>query len=248
MKAVRILWFAAIALTFSLRAVAQVGEHRNVFSVGVNGGYVLSNVGFDPSVPQKMHGGITGGLSLRYTSEKYFSTICSIAAEVNYASVGWKQNIQTGTDQPVINANGNAEEYERTINYVQIPVFAHLAWGRETSGWSFFFKAGPQIGIYLSETTKRNYTTPNLSTDGTGRANTIVAQEDMPVETKFDYGIAAGLGVERSFRKIGHFQLEARYYYGLGNIYGNSKRDFFGKSNLGNIVVKAAYLFDITKK
>jgi len=33
----------------------------------------------------------------------------------------------------------------------------------------------------------------------------------------------------------------------LGNIYGSSKKDYFGKSNYGNIVVKATYLFDIIK-
>ena len=236
-----------LVLTLSAKAYAQVGEHRNVFSLGVNSGYILSMVGFDPTVPQKMHGGFTGGISLRYTSEKYFSTLCSVAAEVNFASVGWKQDILTPTDQPVTNSNGNKESYQRTINYVQIPVFAHLAWGREALGWSFFFKAGPQIGFYLSESTQCNYTTPNLSTDGTGRANTIVTQEEMPVEQKFDYGIAIGAGTEWSHPKAGHFQIEARYYYGLGNIYGSSKSDFFGKSNLGNIVVKATYLFDITK-
>jgi len=125
---------------------------------------------------------------------------------------------------------------------------------REVELSNFVFRASPselnrpQIGLYLSESTQRNYTAPNLATDGTGRANTIVKQEDMPVETKFDYGIAAGLGTEWSHPRLGHFQLEARYYYGLGNIYGSSKSDFFGKSNFGNIVVKASYLFDIIKK
>ncbi|CUP61559.1 Uncharacterised protein [Segatella copri] len=46
---------------------------------------------------------------------------------------------------------------------------------------------------------------------------------------------------------MGHFLAEARYYYGLGNIYGASKRDFFGKSNYGQIVLKLSYLFDITR-
>ena len=55
------------------------------------------------------------------------------------------------------------------------------------------------------------------------------------------------LGMEYSNRQVGHFLLEARYYYGLGNIYGSSKKDFFGKSNYGNIVVKATYLFDIVR-
>ena len=77
--------------------------------------------------------------------------------------------------------------------------------------------------------------------------NTIVKQESMPVEKKFDYGIAAGLGAEWSMRRIGHIILEARYYYGLGNIYGNSKKDFFGKSNNSNIIIKLTYLYDIVK-
>ncbi len=67
----------------------------------------------------------------------------------------------------------------------------------------------------------------------------------MPIEKKLDYGIAAGLGVELSLRHVGHFLLEGRYYFGLGNIYGNTKRDYFAKSNYQNIVIKATYLFDI---
>ena len=50
-----------------------------------------------------------------------------------------------------------------------------------------------------------------------------------------------------SHPKIGHIQLEARYYYGLANIYGDSKKDYFGKSNNGTIYVKLAYLFDLLK-
>lgn len=236
-----------LLLTVASSAFAQIGKHRNDFAIGVNGGYILSNVGFDPKVNQKMHGGITGGISWRYVSEKYFSTICAIYGEINYASVGWKEKIETTTNQPVINANGEAEQYSRTINYVQIPVMAHLAWGKERNGWNFFINAGPQIGFYLSESTKQNYTSPNLATDGTGRTNVVIAQESMPVEKKFDYGIALGLGTEWSNHRIGHFLVEARYYYGLGNIYASSKKDYFGKSNLGNIVVKAAYLFDISR-
>ena len=53
-----------MAVVCSQALQAQVGEHRNVLSLGVNAGCVLSNVGFDPSVPQKMHAGFTGGLSV----------------------------------------------------------------------------------------------------------------------------------------------------------------------------------------
>ena len=69
----------------------------------------------------------------------------------------------------------------------------------------------------------------------------------MAVEHKFDYGIAVGAGMEYSIPRMGHFQLEGRYYYGLGNIYGDTKRDFFSRSNMNSIVVKLSWLFDITK-
>jgi len=242
----RKLIILAAATLLPLLASAQVGQHRNDLSIGVNGGYILSDVGFDPKVNQKMHGGVTGGISFRYVCEKYFNTICAVQAEVNYAKIGWKEDILDLSDQPVINAaTGAPETYSRTINYIQIPVFAHLGWGREQRGFQFFFQAGPQIGIYLSEKEEMSFSKDNINLDD--RSNKIVAQYDMPVENKFDYGIAGGLGLEYSHPKVGHFQIEGRYYYGLGNIYGDSKKDYFGKSNFGNIVIKMTYLFDLTK-
>lgn len=250
-------WRHTLALVLVLAmgagtAHAQIGQHRNDLAVGVNGGYVMSNITFDPSVSQGWHGGITGGLSARYTSEKYFSTICSIAAEINYAKIGWKEDIRDINDQPVIDpSSGLAQEYSRTINYIQIPVFAHLAWGREEQGFNFFFNAGPQVGFYLSESTSANFNVNDeiarIHEGTSNRSNQIIEQDTMAVENKIDYGIAAGIGVEYSHPKVGHLLLEARYHYGLGDIYGSSKRDFFGTSRFGNIIIKAAYLFDIAK-
>lgn len=227
-------------------ASAQIGEHRSDFSIGVNGGYVLSNVDFSPTVSQGWHGGVTGGLSVRYVCEKYFNAICSVVGEVNYASIGWKEKIKTARDEAVIGDRGVAEKFERTVNYVQIPVFAHLAFGKERRGFNVFLNLGPQFGFYLGDNIKKNYDEANISGEG-GRGNGVTYQETTPIEKKFDYGIAAGLGGEYSHPRLGHFLLEARYYYGLGNIYGDSKRDYFSKSNYGNIVIKASYLFDIAK-
>lgn len=235
-----------LLLAFTLPIRAQVGEYRNNFSVGVNGGYVLSNVGFTPTVPQGLLGGITGGLSMRYVSEKYFSSICALVGEINYAQIGWKENILDGNDQHVINPKtGLTEEYSRTANYIQIPIFARLGWGREQKGAQFFFQIGPQFGFLLSESTKMNFNFKERNQKD--RINETCAQDTMAIEHHFDYGIAAGLGLEYSIPKVGHFLLEGRYYYGLGNIYGDSKRDYFSKSNYGNIVIKLTYLFDIIK-
>ena len=67
----------------------------------------------------------------------------------------------------------------------------------------------------------------------------------MNVEHKFDYGIAVGLGVAYAISTAAHFMLEGRYYYGLGNIYGDSKRDYFASSNYQTISIRLTYLFDL---
>lgn len=241
-----ILCIISLLMLFPLSSLAQVGEHRNDLAIGVNGGYMLSNVGFVPKVNQTFHGGYTGGLSLRYVCEKYFNSICSIYAELNYAQMGWKEDILDREDQPVINEETQqAESYSRTLNYVQLPIFARLGWGREQKGVQFFFQAGPQLGYYLSDKVTKNFELDKRNS--WKRANDEVHQDTMAVENKLDYGIAAGIGMEYSFPKLGHFMLEARYYYGLGNIYKDTKRDYFGKSNNSSIIVKLTYLFDLKK-
>ncbi|MBQ7471040.1 MAG: PorT family protein [Prevotella sp.] len=235
-----------ILMFLPLCVQAQIGEHRNDFAVGFNGGYVFNEIDFVPTVSQDYHGGITGGLSLRYVCEKYFNTICSVQAEVNFSQIGWKEDVKNKDNGPVINpVTGQAEEYKRTLNYLQIPFFAHLAWGREQKGFNFFVQAGSQVGFLLSESTKKNFDMEHINLED--RVNKIVAQDTMKVEKRFDYGIALGGGLEFSHKKVGHFQLEARYYYGLGNIYGDSKRDYFSRSNHQSIIVKLTYLFDLVR-
>ena len=139
-----------------------------------------------------------------------------------------------------------AEEYRRDQTYSQIPFFAHLSWGRERKGVNAFINLGPQIGFALSEKTVKNYSTPYIaSNDVNARASTIVKQEDMPIENKFDYGIIVGAGVEFHINKVGRFDIEGRYYYGLGNIYGDSKKDYFGISNNSTIFINLSYLCDL---
>ena len=230
-------------------AEAQVGDYRTDLAIGGSAGYVMSNVGFVPDVPQGQLGGFTAGLTVRYTCEKYFSSVCSIVGEVNVTQTGWKEDILDANNDPVYYADDVNKEsplfYERKITYLQIPFMARLGWGRERKGLQSFFQAGPQIGVYLSESTKTNV----MLGHGTAnqRASQVVAQDTLAVQNKFDYGIAAGGGVELSIPKLGHFILEGRYYYGLGNIFKNSKSDYFGKSNYGQIVIKATYLFDIIR-
>ena len=226
---------------------AQVGEYRNDFAIGGSAGYTMSSIAFVPKVPQGQLGGLTFGFTARYTCEKYFNSICAVVGELNYSQIGWKENILDKNDQPVVMLQDTTQAlaYSRKMAYIQMPFLARLGWGRERSGLQFFFQVGPQIGFFLSEKTETNFdrSTPIKN----NRSSNVIAQDTMAVEKKFDYGIAAGLGLEFSNRHLGHFILEGRYYYGLGNIYGATKRDYFARSNFGNIVVKCTYLFDIIR-
>ena len=228
---------------------AQVGEYRTDLAVGVNAGYMISSIGFVPEVPQNKMGGVTGGLTVRYTCEKYFKSICAIVAEVNLAKTGWKENIMDIDNQPVYyvddEARANPLSYERKMTYLQVPLMARLGWGRERKGLQGFFQVGPQMGLFMSESTSTNVVKGKPTQ--TERSSKVVAQDSMAVQRKFDYGIVFGAGIEFSHPKVGHFIVEGRYYYGLGDIYKNSKSDFFSRSNFGQIVIKATYLFDIIK-
>ena len=78
---------------FALDGFAQVGEYRSNLAFGVNAGATFNKVEFNPSVKQVMKQGSTFGLTLRYTCEKYIKAICAIQMEVNYAQLGWKEDI-----------------------------------------------------------------------------------------------------------------------------------------------------------
>jgi hypothetical protein len=252
-----------LAVMAVLPAAAQVGDFRKDFAVGFNGGVAMSKVSFVPTVPQAMLNGPTFGITARYTCEKYFSSICAVVAELNYAQMGWKENILDMDDQPVPLHTDPAQtlSYARKIGYVQVPLLARMGWGRERSGFQFFIQAGPQVGFCLNETTESNFDVrdpafdPKVVSGQYGadyqyagkRVSHVVAQDSMAVENKIDYGIALGAGLEFSNRHVGHFIIEGRYYYGLGNLYGASKRDYFGRSNFGTIMAKFTYLFDIIK-
>lgn len=235
MKRFLLLFLIATVALLPQSAFAQVGEYRSALAVGVNGGYVMNRVSFDPSVKQGFHGGTTMGLSLRYTCERYFKLLCALQVEANFAQMGWKETIETSSDT-----------YSRTVNYMQVPLLARLGLGREEKGVMGYLVLGPQLGFYLSDSDKRGgeWTDETLAL----RPNRVVEQYDLPIKNKFEYGITGGLGLEVNTRRAGHFMIEGRYYFGLSNIFGDGKADAFGRSANGAIVAKASYMFDLFRR
>ena len=228
------LLFLIYAISIGTILHAQVGEARKDLAIGVSGGYVLNKVSFNPTIKQNFHTGTTFGISLRYTCEKYFAALCALQAEVNYTEMGWKEKIETSTDT-----------YQRQMGYVQVPLLANIGFGRERGGAKGFIVLGPQIALCINEDEKRGgeWTEETLSK----RPNQIVEQYDLQVQKKFEYGLTGGAGLDLSTRSGHHFLLEGRYYYALSDIFKNSKKDPFGRSANGAILIKASYLFDIIK-
>lgn len=231
--------FTLFLSLFPLCVSGQVGEPRSQIAIGINGGVALNTVGFAPSVKQDMHLGPTFGLTARFTSELYFKLLCAFQVELNYTSLGWKEEVLSSESNPL------PDRYRRDQNYFQLPLLARLGYGKEERGVMGYLVAGPQFGFLFSEKSRQS----DFTLDANGnpdRPSGIYAQYGKAAERKIDYGITAGLGLEVN-TKIGHFMVEGRYYYGLGDFYNNSKKDLFERSNHGTITAKVTYLFDIRK-
>ena len=222
-------------ILIAINSTAQVGELRDNLAVGFNGGYNLSSVDFSPTIKQGLQPGYTGGLTLRYTTEKYFSLICAAQLELNFAQRGWDEMIE----------DGSHNTYQRTTNYVEIPFFAHIGWGKEERGIQFFVNAGPQIGLFLNYAEFYGFTDEH-PWDPTYRPNGITAQYGRKIENTLEYGIAGGAGMELK-TTIGNFLIEGRYFFGLSDMFGNSKADPFGRSANTTITIKVTYLVDLFK-
>lgn len=232
----RILTILLLLPFFAATSRAQLGEQMHDWCFGINTGVDLNKVGFTPKINQKIYPGATTGLTMRYTSERYMGMYCAFQAELNYAGLGWREDIYSSQNVKL------DDKYRRNLSYLQVPAMAHLSFGKYDEGFRGYFVAGPQFGFLVGDREKRSETWTTWG-DTPDRMNGITAQYGKKAENKFEYGITAGLGGEFT-TPMGHFLLEGRYYMALSNIYGNSKTDPFPKSNNSTITIKLTYLFD----
>lgn len=232
MKKIKFVFTITLLMT-AMTAKAQIGDLRNTFSMGFTGGAGTSSVSFVPTIKQTFSPGITGGIAFRYTSEKYFWLISATQLEVNFSQRGWTELIE----------DGSGNEYTRVINYVEIPFFTHLGVGREYRGFQGYLNIGPQIGFSLGD---NEFYGGKLPWDVTNRPNNVIEQYGKSLDKEFEYGIAGGIGVELK-TGIGSFGLEGRYYFGLSDIFNNSKKDYFARSANSTISIRAAYMFSLSR-
>ena len=194
---------------------------KQEFAVGASFGAGVSSISFVPTIPQRQLVGYHAGLTFRWITENYLG----LQAEVNLSQQGWNELF----DDP-------AHRYIRRVNFVDIPFLTHI----HTKGKRirFFVNLGPKVGFLLGESTSENVIT---SPPPAGSQPHRTEQWTMPVENSFAWGLCGGPGLELR-TGIGIFQIEGRYYYALGDIFGSRKADFFPKSSSQVIYGKISYL------
>lgn len=195
--------------------------------VGGHAGMTMSEMSFSPSVRQSMVQGMTAGLSFRYAEERHVGLI----AELNISQRGWKEDFE-----------GAPFSYSRRLTYMELPVLTHIFFG--SPKFKGFFNLGPVVGYMIGDNINSdfNYAHPD-QVPGFPLTNRSTEQMAMEIKNKFDYGITAGAGCEFVVKRRHAFTLEARYYFGLGNIYPSSKKDTFSASRGTSIMVTLGYMF-----
>lgn len=223
----RILSLFLCFLAWGGVAHAQVHFDSRV-DIGVKGGVTLSEVMFKPSITQKFGLGYTAGMMFRYTEENHFGII----AEVNLVQRGWAEKFE---ELPY--------DYQRILNYIEIPVMSHIYFGKRGK---FFFNAGPEVSFFVGDKINSNFDYHNTSSlPSFNDKNRRSDQLAMDVSQKIDFGIVAGLGGEFSINRRNALNIEARLYYGIGNVMPSGRQDTFSVSNQLSIGITAGYWFRV---
>ncbi|GHT37289.1 hypothetical protein FACS189435_1990 [Bacteroidia bacterium] len=186
----------------------------------------VSSISFVPKIQQKQLLGSHIGATIRWITEKNLGLL----AEVNFSQQGWDEAF----DNP-------QHAYTRRLNFIDIPFLTHIYFGGKRV--RVFANLGPKIGFLFSESTSENVI---ASPPQDNSLPYQTEQWELPAKNAFAWGLCGGPGIELR-TGIGIFQLEGRYYYALGDLFGNRKADYFPKSSSQVILGKVTYLIPILK-
>ncbi len=216
----------AVALGASYAAQGQTHYASHVW-IGGRAGMDISRMDMSPSITQSWHTGTAGAVSIRYSEEKLFGLL----GEFGWIQRGWKENFE---DSPL--------EYSRTLTYLRVPVMTQITFG--TRRFKCNINLGPEVSYMIADNISSNFDYQHplaeLHWPEVPRQYEHLA---MDIANKFDYGIAGGIGAEFYVQPRHSITLEARYYFGLGNIFKSSKADVYSASRCTSVEVTVGYYF-----
>lgn len=215
------------AVLFCLMQLSAQPRIAREVHIGIVGGANMSSYSYAPKVSQDMAQGYTFGIAARYIEEKIFG----LQAEFHMTRRGEKDRFD---EYPELS-------FQRDFTYLELPVLAHVYFDLGTKS-EINFDLGPKFGYYLSDKSTAQLEGENWESLLSHTYHRY-QHHDMPVSNKFDYGLQAGLGYEFKINNGMSLMLQGRYYYGLGNMFPDSKSDVFETSSNQQIQVVAAIWF-----
>lgn len=108
-----------------------------------------------------------------------------------------------------------------SLHYVELPILMHLNFGSDVCRW--IFNLGPQIGY-------------------------CVKDESMTIDHPFDWGMAAGTGFNVRTKKAGVFELEVRFDFSFGGVFGTSITDRFNMASPMDLSVNLGWMMPVRRK
>lgn len=210
----------------SIMTASAQAHYVSKVSIGAKTGITMSKMSFTPSTKQSLVLGKTAGVTFKYWEERNFGLI----AEINYEQRGWKENFE---DAPY--------EYERHLDYIQIPLLTSIFFGNNTV--KGFVNLGPEVGYMIGTSYSANFDVTNIGAYPDFPQLRMTDQLWMEPSKKFDYGISGGAGIEFIIKRRNIINLEARYYFGIGNIFPDDRRDTFSASRGMSIMVTLGYSY-----
>lgn len=210
-------YWTLLLLALASSAVGQDLYFQPEYTIGVRGGATASWVSFSPSVSQKTMYGFQGGALFRYVSDYHFG----VQVEANYTQRGWIEDYDAYT-------------YTRQLNYVEIPFLSHIYFGKRYFRW--FFNLGPSISYLLQDNAQSTMT-----------ADQETLRQTSDITNRIDYAIVIGTGFEFQTKRAGIYQLEARYSFGLGDMFPSAATDEYRRSSNQNVSLCLGILFNVAK-
>ena len=214
-----------LMMSAALAAIADTHYKSQIF-VGARGGVSMGMMSFSPSVKQSWNMGSTGAVSVRYAEEKLFG----IVAEFGWVTRGWKENFE---EAPL--------SYSRSLTYLNLPVMTQIRFGSRR--FKTFINLGPQFANMIANSINSDFDYMNPGSVSGFPSNRQTEQLKLEVKNKFDYGICASVGFDFFVQPRHSVLIEARYYYGLGNIFPARKADYFSASRNMSLEITLGYSF-----
>ena len=207
--------------TITMVGMAQPRLRTPEIYIGAHAGAMASTMYFKPSVEHMDIMQSPIGVNGGLVFRYAAHKVCAIQVELNYMQRGWRE------------CNNDGMDYVRQLDYIELPLLMHLYFGKQR--FRAFINLGPEIGYCIRELTSGTPLQPDKP-------------QYQPIDNPFDWGLAGGIGCYYRTRKIGIFQLEARAHFSLGTAYSNRKVDYFSQSNMMNLGVNLAYMWEFKVK